>query len=124
LTDGQVTPRSFDEAHLWNPALRALMHKIEVVENQEYTRAYARLPVEHHTRVTVAMANGEMLVGEAGGGKNELSALKTDREIEDKFRMLCEESLGAHRVDALLAQLWRLEQMQDVAAIPPGFAID
>ena len=123
LMDGTVTPRSFNDAHLWNPALRALIHKIEVVENEEYTRAYIKLPVEHHTRVTVTMANGEKLVGKAGGAKDELSAPKTDREIEDKFRMLCEEPLGVKQCDALLAQLWKLEEMKDVSAIPPGFVI-
>ncbi len=123
LMDGTVTPRSFNDQHLWNPALRALIHKIEVVENEEFTQAYIKLPVEHHTRVTVTLANGEKLVGKAGGAKDELSAPKTDQEIEDKFRMLCEEPLGVKQCDALLAQLWRLEEMKDVSLIPPGFVI-
>jgi 2-methylcitrate dehydratase len=123
LMDGTVTPRSFNDAHLWNPALRALIHKVEVVENAEFTRAYVRLPVEHHTRVTVALANGDKLVGAAGGKKDELSAPKSDEDVADKFRMLCEEALGVRQVDRLLAQLWKLEQMDDVAAIPPGFVI-
>lgn len=123
LMDGTVTPRSFNDAHLWNPALRALIHKIEVIENEDFTKAYIKLPVEHRTRVTVTMANGEKLVGEAGGAKDELSAPKTDREIEDKFRMLCEEPLGVRPVDALLAQLWKLNEINDVSAIPPGFVI-
>jgi 2-methylcitrate dehydratase len=123
LMDGTITPRSFNDQHLWNPALRALIHKIEVVENEEFTKAYIKLPVEHHTRVTVTLANGEKLVGKAGGAKDELSAPKTDQEIADKFRMLCEEPLGVKQCDALLAQLWKLESMQDVSAIPPGFVI-
>ena len=44
LMDGTVTLRSFNDAHLWNPELRALMQKIEVVENEEFTKAYERLP--------------------------------------------------------------------------------
>jgi 2-methylcitrate dehydratase len=123
LIDGTVTPRSFNDAHLWDPALRALMQKIEVIENEEFTRAYVRLPVEHHTRVTVALANGEKLVGSAGGARDELSAPKSDREIAEKFRVLCEEPLGVRQCDALLAQLWKLDEMDDVAAIPPAFVI-
>jgi 2-methylcitrate dehydratase len=123
LMDGTVTPRSFNDQHLWNPALRALIHKIEVVENEEFTQAYIKLPVEHHTRVTVTLANGEKLVGKAGGAKDELSAPKTDQEIEEKFRMLCEEPLGVKQCDALLAQLWQLDEMKDVSLIPPGFVI-
>jgi 2-methylcitrate dehydratase len=123
LMDGTITPRSFNDAHLWNPELRALIHKIEVVENEEFTRAYIKLPVEHHTRVTVTLTNGEKLVGEAGGAKDELSSPKTDREIEDKFRVLCEEPLGVKQCNALLAQLWKLEDLGDVSVIPPGFVI-
>ncbi len=123
LMDGTITPRSFNDAHLWNPALRALIHKIEVVENEEFTAAYIKLPVEHRTRVTVTLANGEKMVGEAGGAKDELSAPKSDQEIADKFRTLCEEPLGVKQCDTLLAQLWKLEDMKDVSAIPPGFVI-
>jgi len=103
--------------------LRALIHKIAVVENAEFTAAYVRLPVEHHTRVTVEMGSGELLVGKAGGEKDELSDHKTDAQIEDKFRMLSEEVLGARQVDSIFGQLWKLEQMENVAAIPPAFVI-
>jgi 2-methylcitrate dehydratase PrpD len=57
-----VTPRSFDDEKLWNPQLRALIQKIEVVENADYTAAYARLPVEHRTRVTLTLADGKTLI--------------------------------------------------------------
>ena len=123
LIDGTVTPRSFNDAHLWNPELRALIHKVAVVENAEFTAAYVRLPVEHHTRVTVEMGSGELLVGKAGGDKDELSDHKTDAQIEDKFRMLSEEVLGARQVESIFGQLWKLEQMENVAAIPPAFVI-
>ncbi len=123
LMDGTVTPRSFNDAHLWNPELRALIHKIEVVENDEFTRAYVKLPVEHHTRVTVETGSGERLIGKSGGDKDELSDHKSDAEIEDKFRMLCEEVLGARQVESIFAQLWKLDEMQNVAEIPPEFVI-
>jgi 2-methylcitrate dehydratase len=124
LRDGAVTPRSFDEVNLRDQQLHALMQKIEVVENPQFTEAYARIPVEHRSRVTIEFANGERRVGEAGGDTNELSAPKTDREISEKFRLLCEASLGAQRVDALLARLWALDQVDDVAVIPPEFAFE
>lgn len=123
LMDGTVTPRSFNDAHLWNPELRTLIHKIEVVENEEFTKAYVKLPVEHHTRVTVETGSGERLVGKAGGDKDELSDHKSDEQIEDKFRMLCEEVLGVRQVETIFGQLWKLEQMENVAVIPPGFVI-
>src|SRR5262249_37822772 len=64
LMDGTVTPRSFNDAHLWNPELRALMQKIEIVENEEFTRAFESLPVVECARVTVVTSNGERLVAQ------------------------------------------------------------
>ena len=124
LMDGTVTPRQFNDAHLWNPELRALLQKIEVVSNEEFTQAYERLPVVHRTRVTVVTHNGERLVGESGGDQGDLSENKSDAEIADKFRGLTEDFLGAKRVNAILDRLWHLENLRNVSEIPPAFALD
>jgi 2-methylcitrate dehydratase len=118
LIDKRVTPPSFDDARLWSPELRALLPKIEVVANDEFTAAYERVPVRHCTRVTVTLCGGEQLTGEAGGDKGDLSQPKTDAEIEDKFRGLTEGVLGARRADAALGALWSLENVADVSEIP------
>ena len=123
LLDGTVTPRSFNDQHLWNPELRALIHKIEVVANDEFSKAYVKLPVEHRTRVTVQTNGGEKLVGEAGGDENDLSMPKSDAMIDDKFMTLCEDSYGPRQVKRILAQLWALDTLPNVAAVPPEFVI-
>lgn len=123
LLDGTITTRSFNDAHLWNPELRALIHKVEVVANDEFTKAYVRLPVEHRTRVTVFKSGGERLVGESGGDEEDLSFPKTDAQIEDKFRAIAEELMGAKQVRAVLDRLWKLDDMPDVASIPPDFVL-
>ncbi|MBI4191066.1 MAG: MmgE/PrpD family protein [Betaproteobacteria bacterium] len=124
LMDGTITPRSFNEAKIWNPDLRALIHKIEVVANDEFSRAYEQLPVMHKTRVTVVTNSGETLVSESGGDKGDLSQPKTDAQIEDKFRSLAEDVLGARRVNAILDRLWHLEELRDITAIPALFVLD
>jgi 2-methylcitrate dehydratase len=121
LKDGTVTPAQFDDAHLNDPGLRALLAKIEVVTNDEFTRAYERLPVEHHTRVSVAMRGGERLTGEAGGEKGDLAQSKSDGEIAAKFLGTAEAFLGPRRAQAMLERLWRLDRMERVAEIPQGF---
>lgn len=118
LIDKRITPSSFDDERLWSPELRALLPKIEVVTNDEFTDAYERVPVRHCTRVTVTLRSGERLTGEAGGDKGDLSQPKSDAEIESKFRALTERVLGAKKVDAALSTLWRLEDAGDVSAIP------
>jgi 2-methylcitrate dehydratase len=121
LMDGTVTPRQFDDAHLRSPELRALLAKIEVVSNDEFTRAYEKLPVEHRTRVHVAMRGGERVTGEAGGDQGDLSERKSDAQISEKFRGLTEDFLGAARANAMLERLWMLESLRDVAPVPAGF---
>ncbi len=122
LLDGTVTPRSFNDARLWDPELRALMKRIEVVENEEFTRLNERVPVEHHMRVTVVTAKGEGLVGEAGGAKGDMMTPKSDAEIIAKFRNLTDDCLGSKRAEHALERLWRLDEMENAAEIPPLFA--
>ncbi|MBI4189999.1 MAG: MmgE/PrpD family protein [Betaproteobacteria bacterium] len=124
LMDGTVTPRSYNDAHLSNPELRALMQKIEVVENEEFTKAYERLPQEHRTRVTVVTRSGERLVGKAGGDQDDMAVPKSDAQIEGKFRGLAEDVLGAKRVNTILDRLWHLEELGNVAEIPSAFVLD
>ena len=120
LMDGTITPRSFDDSHLFNPELRALMNKIEVVENPEFTASYQKKPVHYQTRVTVTTNSGETHVGNLG---NELSEKKSDAWIDEKFRGLSEDYLGAKRVAHILERLWRLDSIESVAEIPRLFVL-
>ncbi len=118
LMDGTVTPRQFDDDHRSNPELRALLGKIEVVANADFTQAYERLPVEHRTRVNVVTRRGERFVGESGGDQGDLSNTMSDAQIAEKFLGLSEEFLGARRAKVILDRLWSLEDLKDVAQVP------
>lgn len=120
LMDGTVTPRSFDAAHLCNPQLHALMQKIAVVENLEFTSANERTPPEYPTRVTVRRLDGTEVVGTSGGDRKEIAVVYSNDQIADKFRGFTEEYLGATRVNAVLERLWRLEGLSSVVEIPPA----
>ena len=41
----------------------------------------------------------------------------TDAEMEEKFRLLARKHLPAERIDALLRQLWALEDMPRAGAL-------
>jgi 2-methylcitrate dehydratase len=117
LMDGGVTRQSFDAAHLENPVILALMRKVTLAENPDFTQAYGKTPVEHRTRITVTTADGAMHVGESGGDEDDLSAEKSDAQIEAKFRALTERVIGVHQASALLDRLWNLEHLDDVSPI-------
>jgi 2-methylcitrate dehydratase len=121
LIDKQLTPASFANERLWSPELRALLPKIEVVADPEFTEAYERVPVEHRTRVTVALKSGEQLSGYAGGEAGDLSQRRSDTEIEDKFRALTRDALSPEGSEAALTLLWRLDAVPDAGQIPAFF---
>ena len=121
LLDGTVTPKQFDAAHLHSPELRALLAKIEVVANEEFTHAYEKVPVVHRTRVNVVTRSGERFTGEAGGDKGDLSQPKSDAQIAEKFLGVTEEFLGAGRAKAMLGRLWKLDGLESIAEISTGF---
>jgi len=123
LIDGTVTPRSFDDAHLWDPELRALMQKVEVSVDADFTRDYEQHPVWHRSRVTVVTHGGERIVGETGADETDLSTPMSEEQIERKFRGLSEDYLGKRNVDAIVESLWKLEDMENVEAIPPAFVM-
>lgn len=123
LMDGTVTPRSYDATHLSNRELRALMKKIEIVENEQFTLAYERLPQEHRTRVTVVTGSDKQLVGEAGGDTDDLSVPKSDAQIVQNFGNMAEDCLGSQRMNAILDRLWRLDEITDVGAIPQALVL-
>ena len=123
LMDGTVTTHSFNDAHLWNPELRALMQKIEVVEDETFTKAFEGQPQQYRARITVVTNNGERFVGESGGDADDLAAPKSNAQVAQKFHRHTDNALGAEQADVILERLWRLEDMENVAGILPYFIL-
>jgi 2-methylcitrate dehydratase len=122
LLDGTVTPRSFDDARMRDPALRALLQKVQLEEHDEFTSAYEGIPVQYRSRVTAVSTRGERLVGETGGPHGDLSDAMSEAQVSRKFRGLVEPALGADATQRALDALRHLEASQDVSAIPALFA--
>src|SRR5690606_6574377 len=84
--DGTVGQRQFRDDRLWDPDLRALIQKIEVLNNEDFSEAYERQPRQHYTRVTVHTKAGEVVVGEAGGpDREDMGREKSVEEMNAKF---------------------------------------
>ena len=58
-------------------------------------------PVEHRTRITVVMKNGQKLSAETGGDEDDHSHELSDEKVMEKFREFTEDYLGAKRVHAV-----------------------
>ena len=104
--DGGVTPATFAPSRIQDPALRALIEKLKVVEEPEFTRRY---PAESCTRIEVTTTDGRRLIAETSHPKGHHRNPLTDGEVEAKFRALASAALGAEGCDRVLAEGWDLE---------------
>jgi 2-methylcitrate dehydratase len=119
LLDGSVNTASFDTAHLTSPVLRSILAVTTLRENTAFTDAYERNPVEYRCRVTVRLNDGQTVVGETGCEHGDLSDTRSDAKIAAKFLSFANARLGGQQAAALLAKLWAIHTMSDVAVLPP-----
>jgi 2-methylcitrate dehydratase len=116
LLDGKVTLRSFEARRLTDPALHELIQKVRVVPQPEFVGRY---PQAMPTRITVRTKAGKDYVKQVdhplGHPKNPMS----DREIEEKFRLLAAGKLDRARVRKVSDLVWKLDQLSDLSALMP-----
>ncbi len=121
MIDGTLTRQSYDNERLWSPRVRELMRKIEVIENDAFTRAYEGTPQAHHTRITLVMKSGEKRIAESGGDADDVATPKSDAQVTAKFHALTQDALGRERVEPVLECLWNLERAREVARLVSMF---
>jgi 2-methylcitrate dehydratase len=108
LQKGDIWLDDFDPAVFTNPSVRALMRKIEVRPDEEFSRRHGEA---YGVRIEVHSRTGEVLIEEAlhpwGHPKNPMS----DAAIEEKFRRLASPVLGSDSTEAALKAIWALDQL-------------
>lgn len=123
LVDGTAGAEQFMPARLFDPVIRDVLARVEVVAIDEFSAAYRKYPPEHHTRVTVERADGTRVVGEAGGAKGDMANSATRDIVVAKFMELCA-PLGRDRAQAALDGLSGLPDLPSLESIPPLFEVD
>ena len=121
LLDGKVTLHSFDSKRLADPALNELMKKVRVVPLPEFVGRY---PQAMPTRITVKTKAGNAYVQQVdyplGHPQNPMS----DREIENKFRLLARGKIDRTRINKVVDVVWKFDQLKDVSALMPLLKMD
>lgn len=119
LVDGTAGVRQFSPERLFDPVIRRVLSKVEVISSEEFTAAYRKHPPEHHTTVEVELADGRRIVGEAGGAKGDMANAATEETVTAKFRELCEPLLGqsgTERALDVVSGIARLPRLDNVAS--------
>ena len=114
LTDGAVTPASFEDARLHDPALRPLMVRISVSERADYTERY---PKAQPSTMTLTTRLGDRLMEEAQYPKGHPRNPLSDAEVEEKFNRLTGDALSDAARSELVKQVGRLDTLPDVGPI-------
>ena len=121
LARGTVWLDDFEEVRIREPAILALMQKIEVRATEELTRAW---PAAYPFRITVTTKSGEKHIQEVRHAKGHPKNPISDQEIEAKFRKLAEPVMGKAQTDKALKRLWRLEKIKSARSLLRLFELD
>ena len=115
LVDGDVTSASFTPERIADPALRPLMAKISVTENQDYS---SRFPGELMVKLTMRTGSGT-IEREASYPRGHARNPLTDREIDHKFDDLVSGQPPEGQAVALRARsaLWDLASVADIGEV-------
>jgi 2-methylcitrate dehydratase len=121
LIYGTVLVAHFSEERIRDPRVHALMRKIQVRRNPEYTREH---PQAQHTRMVLATKSGETYSSDIRYAKGHPKNPMTDEEITQKFTTLASPFLPNGRVEEILERLWKLDFEPSVTEILELFAVE
>jgi 2-methylcitrate dehydratase len=114
LKYGSIEHEQFDDPYLHDPELLDLVSRIKCSVSEE---ANGREPEAMLCDLEVVLKNGKRekirVEYHRGHPKNPMS----DAELEEKFRSLAGDLLPKARVDALLEQIWTLDELKDVRGL-------
>lgn len=120
LKDGYLRLDSFDDSHLHDEALLALIQKIEVKADPELNKRYPEgIPNRITIRTTHDLFFTKEVVFPRGHAKNPM----TDQEVETKFRTLASPLLSEANIAEIIERCWNLDRQTHIGDLLRLFAI-
>jgi len=114
LVHGRVGLEALRGAGLQDPAVLALVDKVEMVEEQTFND---RFPAERLARVEIETVSGRVLDSGEVRPLWDLSAPPADAELHEKFHQLVAPTLPAGRAAALEHAAWHCADLPDATAL-------
>jgi len=112
LLDGRISSASYSAQRLADPAVRALMRKVKVSENPEYTAAY---PEAAPNSVTIRLKSGEVLREEVRYPKGHAKNPPSDTEVGEKFVAVYADRGRKTDGERVLKSLWDFDRAPRVS---------
>lgn len=112
---GSARLDAFTEARLADPTVRALVERVRLAVDPAADAAYPR---QRAATVTLQTRSGREETFHAPTRKGDPDYPLSDEDLDDKFRELVTPVFGAAPTAALLATLWHVDALPDLAALP------
>lgn len=109
--DGGVYPNSFTDEKLFDPRIRALLGKIQVVANDEID---ALFPGVKRAIATIATNDGREFTETVDHAKGSPENPLGDDELIAKFRANCDGVIDTGRQDEIIEATWNFDRIADV----------
>lgn len=114
LLHGSVRLAAFSPERLADPAVRALMARVELSVDADIDRAF---PGQRAARVSIQTHQGQVFEHFQPTRKGDPDAPLSDQDLSEKFMELTQPVLGEGASQKLLAALWQLERCADVCSL-------
>ena len=112
--EGNITPSSFTNARLQDAAVHALMARMAIEEEADFTR---RFPEEYHCRMEVTTTSGQRLEAATAYPPGHWRQPLSDADVAGKFRRLAAGVLPEQQGASALELLWSLDQLPNLQAL-------
>ena len=120
LLDGKVNPSSFTPARIFDPELRALIRKVEVIYDKELDKFQ---PGNNPCYLEITLKNGEKKLSHVENPKGHVKNPASDKDIEGKLAGLAEGLLSPKQIATLTDLCWRLDDLEDVRELTSAMRI-
>lgn len=120
LKDGCLRLDSFDDAHLHDEALLALIQKIEVKADPELNKRY---PEGIPNRITITLKDGRAFTNEVIFPRGHARNPMTDQEVEAKFRALAAPLLSEETIAEIIDRCWNLDRQAHIGELLRLFVV-
>ena len=107
LSDGAISHDTFDEKRFRDPAVLALVDRIEMVPDPELAKIH---PWRMSARFEIQLASGEVKKFENENPKGHPQNPFTDADIEEKFFAQTAHAISKSKARELLDHIWSLEK--------------
>lgn len=114
LMYGAINENYYEEPYLHDPKLLDLVAKVKAIPSEEADRRHGEINL---CDLELVLKSGQRKTTRVEYHRGHWKNPMTDAELSEKFRGLASRYLKADRVEALLQQLWALEDMPQAGAI-------